>query len=1142
MCSFCPVLLQVVHESFEWNVSADLSTMFADAREALHARRGATLVIALVDKAATNNESSVSRDSRRRNLARDTKETAVGVIELSCEELVSCGPAGRWRPLRACLGSTHQARHGCAGRDIVGEALVAFAWMPRGPATDALPKAPVAQRFRNSRKRPRKRNTRIKIDRGWQTDPSRNHTEEDVNSSIDTNVHHSLAGPDTATSIGSNNRGSTQQETLVYIHAWDALLPLDRPDSAFYITIRLSCQGSRVERTSTKPARGRGGLRRMSTTAADGNDSCFPGENTLRERRSRAGSIHVVWDEHLLLRVKGAVEEDAVVELVLRDASVDDETAYHASREGEPFHAFAERLGVGRTEVSTTSATRCSSASSDQRRIPSPVVYRLKLRHPWGLPGGGTHAPASTHKQENAARNGADAGGVEVRIAGLVIYRGEADADGGEDRVEEFLRRKADVARIPGGVKRRVITVGGESGAVCFRPMLQPGQGSRPSRRRPRLLDLSAANGLFHQFAEGETDGRSTVEANSTDWSSPRAEAGGDTLRWSGTTGDDSLEMCQSSSEPMLTDGGLGLVTQEYFPRLAQQTSNEGIDAATEISPQSAARCSHPAATAEQASRGMSFTDFVSWLRTLPQDDLGDAGLLVSPRTALQQTGRTMDEDAQGLAAVLKLAREPTAMLIAGWCSIPLMTTTDALAQDRVRVGWGRTGGGDGGENWGGAQEKEWQRHLGLLHRDVAILRKALAELEQRCGRSGDPTAKTERADISAITLDYGTGEDDGVDSNAKRETRGNMHVEEFGDFPPTGECAVGACGDSAMASVEPRKPQCRSVSALHFGQEASRLGSAAGHLKEAFRCAGDTLTRNSTHTPEHQGAGGRFSRARTDVEKDFPPSSNQTLLEAIIRTKRPGDEKACYHHHCYGLLLQHIKQVTAFQTEIAALQRRAAAIAQQTEEKMKPQSPSTWGRGCSSYSVSCDTELPRSALALVKRIRRAQIAARRQQPPTPLSPAGDVPVTGEGASLPMSHEQDSGVGLPSLPITEDRASSGEDGAGAKGKQLQQDKAGGPPLCLAPAAAILAPHVGGASMHTVVSPRAPFIDMLRGPTLLHNIERRLESIRSGFDEKGVDLPIAFCEKSAERVLEVAHGVGQETGLVPLAALCCPIDR
>lgn len=1124
---FRPVLFQVVHESFEWNISADLSTMFAP-----HAWRGATLIIALVDKAVKYNESPVSRNAQRRGVMQDPEETVVGVLELSCEELVLCGPAGRWRPLRACLSSTRQERHGCVGRDIVGEALVAFSWMPRGPAADALPKAPADRRLRKSRKRPTEKSKRLDIIRDSHAGPSRNRAEEDMNNAIDAKVHHSLAEAGTTTSSGSNNNGgSTQQGTVVYIHVWDALLPLDRPDSAFYFTVRLSCRGSRVQRVSTKPARGRGGLRRMSTSAAGGSGSRFPGENTSRERRSHSGSMHVVWDEHLLLRVEGPVEEGAVVELVLRDASVDDETAHHAHREGEPFQAFAERLGLEQAGVPTTSATSYSSTSFDQLRIPGPVVYHLKLQHPWGLPEGGTHASASTNKGERAARDYVGFGGVEVRMAGLVLSRDGTNGDSDEDVVETFLRRKADVARIPGGVKRRLSAVSVDNGAVRFSPMLLPEQEIRRPRRRPRLLDLSAANGLFYKFAEGGADGSSAVETENPGWSSPRADASGNTFPSSGNCGESSVERLQSSSEPILTDGALGLVTQQYFPRLARQTNNNGKDSAAEISPQSTTRCSHPAATARQARHGMSFTGFVSWLRDLPQDDLGTAGLLVSPRTALQKTGRAMDEDAQGLAAALQLTQQPTAMLIGGWCSIPLTSTTEYLALDRVRIGWGRIGGGHGSGDGVEAEEIEWQHHTELLQRDVAILRKVVEELEQRYGGCGDPAVRTERADTTTSTC--------GVDADASRATREDEKLEEFDDLLPSGhKAAVAARRDPA---AERKQSECCSVAALYFEQEAARLRSAAEHLKEALRCAGDTITRGSAHTPGHRGVGGRFSSTRTDVETGFPEDSSR-MLQAIVRTKPSGDGQACYHHRCYGLLLQHIKQVTACLTEIAALQRRAAAVAQQTDESSKPQADSRRRQGCCSYGVSCDTELPRSALELVKRIRRAQNAARSQQPPEPLSPARDVPAAGEGVALPLLHEQDYGGGLPSLPVIENRDSLVEDGTEAKGKQPQQDRGGSPPKSRAAAGAIPVRDDGGASLQTLASPRAPFIDMLRGASLLQNIERRLENIRSGFHEKRVDLPAAFSETSAQRVLEIARGVGQETGLVPLAGLCCPIDR
>lgn len=1174
-----PCLQKAVHESFEWNISADLRVLFGAATERVgassHVRRGTTLIVALVDVTTTNDENRARR--RRRGLAQEMEGATVGVLELSREELISCGAAGRWCPLRAFSsssihqGTTHDALTGGydhVGRGIVGEALVAFAWMQKGPATDALPKAPMNHhRVGKSRKRPRGKDKGIERSRDSEGGVSKHRAEKGINNATNANaIHRSLAEHGNSSS-STSNRGSTQQETLVYIHVWDALVPLDWPGSAFYFTVRLCCRGSRVQRVSTKPACGRGGLRTNTTTAAGGNNSRSPGASTSSPRRSsRAGSMHVVWDEHLLLSVKGPVEEGAVVELLLRDASVDD-GATLAAREGEPFQAFAERnsLIVG---MPTTLANSCSSSSLCQLEIPGPVVYRLRLHHPRGLPEAGQSTSAT--EDEGAERSGVGFGGVEVRMAGLVILRDGANVDHDEARVEDFLRRKADVARIPGAVKRRLSTVGGGRGPGGFTPTLLRTQGNRRPGRRSRLLDLSAASGLFHQFADKETGGTCAVEIVNTGRSSPgaAAAAGSNMMRSPTTPGKgESMERYQCSSEPMLTDDGLRLLAKQYFPGLAHQAGYAGVDAATATLQQSSDGHSHAAATTHQASTqklfgdSISFTGFVSWLRNLPQEDLGTAGLLVSPRTALHKTGMVMHEDAehaQELAATLELAREPTAALFGGWCSIALRSTVDVVAMDRVRIGWGRGGGGDGDGNGNGdgdeTAESAWRRHTRMLRRDVAVLGKALAEVEQRCSWC-NPTAIKERKDTNTSAIGDGVGDDCDVAAEVAGATKGMEETRdlepkrEADGVPPTAENgAVAAPGGPtvvvAAAAVGQEESECCSVVALYLGQQVALLGSAAEHLKEALRCAGDTLNRNTTQTPDHHFASGGHTRARTCVEKEWSHGSS-------------GSSQA-YHHRHYGLLLQHIKQVTCFQAEIAVIQRRTTAImALRRGEETKPLIGHRLDTGCRSYGVPCGTELPRSALALVKRIRRAQNAARRQQPLDSSSPACGGVVAGGEPLFPLSREQavDNGGDVdclhPSQTLENRDCLTGHNDEVTR-KRLRQNRAGSPPPGNDPPAAAPGHMEGGAmsspSPRTPTSPRAPFDDMLLRPSSLQILRRRLESIRAGFHEKAVDLPAVFSSATAERLMEAAHGGRQNTTeasttrLVPPAALCCPIDR
>lgn len=1109
-----------------------------------HARQGNTLLVVLVDTAATNDKSRERH--RKRGSPPEGEGDTLGVLELSHEELVSCGVAGRWCPLRACSSSsTHQGtthdtltgRHGHARRSIVGEALVAFAWMQQGPATDALPKAPMNH---NSLGKPRKRRRGKVVERSRESEgtSSKSRGEKGINNATNAHdIHPSLSEHrnNTRSSTTTSNLDLTQQEILVYLHVWDALVPLDWPGSACYFTVRICCRGSRVRRVSTNPAHGKGGLGTNNTTA-DGNVSLSPGTTTCRERRhSRAGSIHVVWDEHLLLSVKGPVEEGTVVELLLRDASVD-ESSPLAAREGEPFESFAERNSLTGVGTPTSLARSCSSSSFSRLEIPGPAVYRLRLQHPQGLPEGGETTFDSATKGEGLERSERGFDGVEVRMASLVVLRGGANVDHDDCRVEDFLQRKADVASIPTAVKRRLSTVGGGRGYRGLTSNLLSMQGNRQPCRRARLLDLSAASGLFHQFADDVAGGTHTVEtAINTGRSSP--EKG------------ESMERYQSSSEPMLTDKGLRLVAQQYFPGLTHSAGH--VNVLTEASQQStdgqplSVLTRHQDSIMNTSGDNISFAGFVSWLRNLPQEDLGTAGLLVSPRTALHNTGVIMHEDAERtreLHATLELALEPTATLVGGWCSIPLRSTTNAAVMNRVRIGWGRGWGGDrdGNENRDGDEikaETVWRRHTKMLRRDVAVLGKALAEVEQRCSR-GNSTTTEVRNDTGTSAVGEGGGDDCDVAAEVADVTKGSEETTYFDSnreadgVPPTAteNVAVAATGGPTVAGVpavaagQEEESACCCNVALYLGQKAALLASAAEHLKEALRCAGDIIIQ----TPGHQFVGG----ANTYAEQQCSRVSNGSNQSKNVH----------FHHRHYGLLIQHIKQVTSFQAEISAIQRRTAAIIalRRSEET-----------DCDSYVIPCGTEPPRSALALVKRIRRAQNAARRQQPLGSFSPPCDGIVTGEPLR-PFSREQGTDNGecgscLHSSQTLENLNSLTGDDDGDTKEWLGKNRASSTPPGKEPPAVVPGQQGSGAVANlysrTPASLRAPFDDMLVRSSSLQIFQRRLESIRAGFHEKEVDFPAGLSSLTPEQALETACGDGHNTPeLATPAALCCPIDR
>ncbi|CAM9245490.1 unnamed protein product [Ectocarpus sp. 12 AP-2014] len=737
-------------------------------------------------------------------------------------------------------------------------------------------------------------------------------------------------------------------------------------------------------------------------------------------------------------------------------------------------------------------------------------------------------------------------GGVEVRMAGLVLERNYIDYD--DDGVKAFLQRKADVARIP----RRLTTVGGGGGDASFsnRTVVPTREMRRPGRRS-RLLDLSAANGLFHKFAEDQAGGGTSGQAavNMSSWL-PGTATGGDEPKTSRQSepGDleDFGERFRSSSEQLLTKESLSLVAQQYFPGLAEQPDCGAAGADATATSRHLSGDHSTAKISNENSHGIGFTEFVSWLRSLPEADLGTAGLLISPRTALRTTGVVMDGDVQyarELAATLELAREPTAMLIGGWCSVPLRSTVDATALERVRLGWGPGGSED--RDGDGAAEMAWRRHTEMLRRDVGVLSKALAELEHRCS---DRTVSKGTESIDISDLDHGVGDNpagrtEEEPANVLPEEECSPKLEVDGMPPTVGEGAVAKYGgpNKVEAGVAQNEPDSCSIAAVYIGQQATRLGAAAEHLKEALRCAGDALSCNATRVIAHPFSGGRHFGARRDADKKRSRGngrSNRTELSSGPFSFATNEAQAHRHHQQHGLLLRRIKQVTSFQAEIASFQRRAAALAPRKTEEPVPLV--RWQGGDFGYSgngASCgEAETLRSGLALVKRIRRAQSAARRQTPVESTPGAIDAGEKILPALCNRIHGDDS---TTSSDANDDRDSSGGDGAAVIKEQPQQERS--------PSAGVPDPEEDGSmaltSSHaeTIFSPRTPF-DMLRNPCSPENFRERLESIRTAFLNSATDLSASF-PRIAERVLDMASGNATcTTKLVTSAAVCCPIDR
>ena len=1059
-----------MHESFEWNSSADVSTLFtADPVGASARVRPGAVIVALLDKSV-----KAARNSVKLSGAQEA-ENAIGMLELSCEDLESCGSEGRWYPLRASLGTTEfshrshfdQAKCRSKWGGIVGEALVSFSWL-QYPAAAVLPRAPSARRLAQTRTR-KKRKLEVKnLSDGKHCADGRNDRND---ADVDT-------APQPRKCCGEN---ALLPELLVYIHVWDALIPLDRPDSAVYVTTRVYCPGSRGQRVSTRPVRGRRGLSAAEAASKDWRpDQVCPSAN------SRSEAMHVVWDEHLKISVDGDVE-GMLIELLLSDAAIvhgKTATAVLAAREGEDIDRFSEcnRLGgLGDMAKSFTSA-----------RIPRPTVYRLKLLHV-----DGSDAENGQVDIESAER-GNILGGVDVRMASLVVLPAEAASRA--DEVKAFLERKANIARIPDELNRSPLAVGDVAGLASAL--------SRRSLRkasRPRLLDLSAVGGLFRRFADAE---RGRNEAEETGYTGDAASKEG---RISSMVSEVGATEQHPAFEATISKKNFVAVAKEYFPGIGQSVHNDD----TLTFPQTTENW---ATMQDGSAPSLSFADFVSWLRHVPEEALGVAGLLATPRTVLHNTEIVMDqstEQSEELAAMLRLAEKPTTGLVGGWCSVSLGSTREGAALDRVRLGWG--------EATEETKESSWRRHLRMLGHDVTVLGDALAQLEERCfsAQSRD-SANAHRTAVGERDVNIPEELARGVESEPPAQ---NSRVGETGIQHVGEKSVVIACGNLVGGRKE---DPANFVVTRYLDQEAKKLGVASAHLKEALRCAGDSLYRDVDKTPRGWSTKPYGTRGRRGHTQS-PAASGRDPCDSYL-----------YRHHLYGTVLQHIKHVQCFQFEIKVLRRRIGALLPPSpgEETMQLVDSQRCSHGLNGIEGSFGREAPRSALALVKRIRRAQEAARH--PPA----FTDI----EGTTMqPVSHqprEQD-GDCSPASKSLRHHPSSGY----VNVVRVVRDGQGS----LTPWETPLYHHQGGALTEPTFLTRVsaqPSLYGLSSPrrTSLGQVRRRLETVRDVFRGKSVELPAAVVCATAELLADIAGGRGNDengaslANAWPAAAMCCPIDR
>ncbi|CAN0122173.1 unnamed protein product, partial [Ascophyllum nodosum] len=538
----------------------------------------------------------------------------------------------------------------------------------------------------------------------------------------------------------------------------------------------------------------------------------------------------------------------------------------------------------------------------------------------------------------------------------------------------------------------------------------------------------------------------------------------------------------QWESKAKLAKGQLPAIAREYFPGYQMPEGNDAGES----------RLGRATVMPRGSPSLLSLEEFLAWLRGFPDDALGAAGLLVSPRTALNNTEMVMDQSTnqiQTLATLLSRSTRPGKELIGNWCTISFQSTSEAAAFDRVQLGWGE---GCLGEE---TTESRWQHCTQMLRKDVRALEEALVEKEKRHKlrvQSIDATAEKDATPVPVSRLSAGVER-----AHSAEDTRYhtvNMNV--TNDKPLVTSCDVPAEHEEFVV-------------ALYLEQEASRLRVAARHLKDMLRWAGDVLCCDTTCI--HARSVGVIGRYRRNGEN------------VAISRQRSEDQRASNDQRRYlnFALLQQIKQVKGLQAEIAALQRRTAALLSRSPRE---QLPTLWIQRNDSNSGRIvqeegDSETPRSALALVKRIRRAQRAAR---PPTAVK-VGEI--DSEEGSRGQTKESVGVASSPRLQESEAQSHSGQKGEADVETDL-------PPGSRTPM------PVAFKSI-TCMPQRSPSVN---------KVDERLTLTRSAFEESGLELPEAFWGMGAGRLIGIALGIaqdGQEVNLatfVSAAATCCPIDR
>lgn len=892
---------------------------------------------------------------------------------------------------------------------------------------------------------------------------------------------------------------SSSADMIVFLHVWDALLPISHSHSAPYLAVRMRRPGFGVQQASTKPAHPRAWL------PADGytytGDEKQPNKTTLSSN-DQLKRAYVRWDEHFVFSMN---DEECLLELQVLDARVELDQASRelATSTPESFPSFRRR-------GSSNEDGRCHHGRWETPRLPAPVLYRLNSRSEREGEADESDSTFSECCLENPQQ-------VDVRITSLVLRPGEELSHA--DEVKVFHQRKIEPYRSSANPKcrrylRKPLPVLASPRAL---QSAHTCHGAPAVGRNHNVMDIDGARRLFLHYAE-------VTDVN--DSGSIATEASQAAVLLSRLS---HSEICTSSVglEPnSASDHHMDhvpctrwMLTREKFLELIHKHFLELRNSSSMVFPLESAektRSYFPGnakvvgdARAEDAggrdyeARALSFTEFISWLNNLPVSALAEANLVVSPRAALARTEAVMDASTKKVLELKTTFRDPRwqpSLPGDAWRTLSLLSIRAEAVAERVEMG---------AEKWTVPPHKPafapWHRHVEMLTRDVNHIDGILASLEdEACTKQLLNNAHAECCPRTAAL--------DGVDELSSCETRGNSptfirdgneaEVERSLSSRTTlteGSWNVGV-GTANPTAVDPALVYARLIN-----DGAKQLAHSAEHLKEMLRRSGDVLCRDSYGLAEA-------------LAFEINPESIAAYSLAMPKRSKGGKESLCSPRRAYEDLLLKIKQVKELQADITRLKRRASAIVRKRRQ-------SSWKRtsscGGSYYNRGCADAVHRpkrsSPMFLVKRIRESYAVIQASVATGSDHRCGSGPAT-DPQCLPRDVQLESprlstlrvrqGQGVtPAIMIKGEDESQESSTDPARGhdtndRELLMNTRGTAELCPVTSA-------GG----------VPDRDRLKSLSL-HGIKKRLEELRKTFRGAAIDLPVALKGATAEQIIDL----------------------